>query len=150
MTYSPIAADLRVMAHEGREGVDIGTTGAVFGDRLANIRLGSALGEDAQLGAYNRWPLIEGTCIVGELRDDASGMTVHVDRINGVLMSERKSLYDMEYGLFTYDVHSAIKVVPFLCWATDDAEAALAQQQISEYRDGQQMFIRRLAAARSI
>jgi hypothetical protein len=56
-----------------------------------------------------------------------------------------KSMYDMTYGLFTYDVHDAIKVVPFLCFATDDENIALSQQQISEYRDGLQTFIRKLA-----
>jgi hypothetical protein len=42
-------------------------------------------------------------------------------------------------------VHDAIKVVPFLCFATDDENIALSQQQISEYRDGLQTFIRKLA-----
>lgn len=55
-----------------------------------------------------------------------------------------KSMYDMTYGLFTYDVHSAIKVIPFLAFATDDADLALQVQQSDEYKHGRQTFIRRL------
>ena len=89
-----ITPDLRVMASEvpdvGEDygtALDIGTAADVFGARLPAISVGASLGANSQLGAYDRWPLTEDGRIIGEIRDDATGLTVHVDRINGTLVS---------------------------------------------------------------
>jgi hypothetical protein len=73
------AADLRVMYHYNDTGRDAGSAYACFGaDHLALIQVGDSQGEDSNRGAYDWWPLtVEGHAI-GELRDDATGMTVHV------------------------------------------------------------------------
>ncbi len=49
-----------------------------FGKRLARIKVGDSQGEDQQRGAYDWWPLTINGKRVGELRDDANGLTVHV------------------------------------------------------------------------
>ena len=75
---------MRVIAHEcgdvGVEydvgGCDVGAASEVFGDRLSRMRIG----HDLDFGGA---PLIEDDRIVGELR----GNTIHVDQINGVLVS---------------------------------------------------------------
>jgi hypothetical protein len=74
---------MRVIAYEcgdvGVEygaGCDIGAASEVFGGRLAGVRIGRIL----QSGGAS---LIEGDQIIGELR----GNTIHMDRINGVLVS---------------------------------------------------------------
>lgn len=94
MANPVITPEMRVMASEvpdiGEDygtALDIGAAADVFGSRLPWIVVGASLGESAQLGAYDRWPLIEDTRIVGEIRDDACGFTIHVDRINGNLIS---------------------------------------------------------------
>lgn len=77
-TFVDHAAALRVMEHDrDGHGSDIGTAADVFGDRLALIHVGAAQGEDYGRGAYEWYPLTVNGELIGELRDDASGLTVH-------------------------------------------------------------------------
>jgi hypothetical protein len=78
-TFLDNASALRVVEHSDRVGVDAGSAADVFGSRLSLIQVGVSQGEDSSRGAYDWWPLtIEGES-VGELRDDANGMTIHKD-----------------------------------------------------------------------
>lgn len=74
-----VAPSLRVMSHDAQgHGHDIGTAADHFDADLALIQVGDSQGEDSQRGAYDWWPLTINGETVGELRDDASGMTIHV------------------------------------------------------------------------
>ena len=79
ITFTADVNNLRVMFHDPTGGRDAGTALACFGAaNLARIQVGATQGEDCARGAYDWWPLtIDGT-VVGELRDDATGMTIHV------------------------------------------------------------------------
>ena len=46
-------------------------------DDLDGIEVGESQGEDGQRGAYDWWPLTVKGKKVGELRDDANGLTIH-------------------------------------------------------------------------
>lgn len=72
------APQLRVIEHDHDIGYDIGTAAEYFGADLAAVRVGDAQGEDEGRAAYDWWPLTKGGLAVGELRDDASGLTIHV------------------------------------------------------------------------
>lgn len=77
--YTDDAPALRVMHHDASgNGTDAGSALDVFAGRLGLIEVGSDQGEDAQRGAYNWWPLTIDERNVGELRDDANGLTIHV------------------------------------------------------------------------
>lgn len=82
-TYVDNATALRVMEHDNAgHGHDAGTAADVFGARLALIQVGDAQGADDQRGAYEWYPLTINGETVGELRDDAAGMTIHIERRN--------------------------------------------------------------------
>jgi hypothetical protein len=73
------ASALRVMLHYNNTGHDAGDALRCFGsDDLASIQVGDAQGEDHSRGAYDWWPLTLDGNLIGELRDDATGMTIHV------------------------------------------------------------------------
>lgn len=84
----------RIMVHDANgDGIDKGTVGELFaasGVHLQSSWLGEPQGEDEQRAAYNWWPLLDGPNgrTVGEVRDDANGITVHLPaeewaRVNG-------------------------------------------------------------------
>jgi hypothetical protein len=78
-TFTADFRSLRVMFRHDCGGYDAGSALACFGEAdLAMIEVGAAQGEDAERGAYDWWPLSVGGHTIGELRDDASGMTIHV------------------------------------------------------------------------
>jgi hypothetical protein len=70
---------LRVVRHDDELGLDVGTAYECFGaDDLGRILIGESQGEDSQRGAYDWWPLTIDGHLIGELRDDANGLTIHV------------------------------------------------------------------------
>jgi hypothetical protein len=78
-TFVDNAKSLRVMEHDADgNGNDAGSAKDHFGVRLALIQVGDSQGEDTQRGAYDWYPLTINGESVGELRDDANGMAVHV------------------------------------------------------------------------
>lgn len=79
-TFCPNAASLYVIEHDSAgHGWPKGTAATYFGDELALLQVGDAQGEDAGRGAYEWYPLTVRGETAGELRDDASGMTIHVE-----------------------------------------------------------------------
>lgn len=78
-TFCSHAAKIPVMEHKGLQGFFVGTVADHFGTRLTLIHVGDSQGADSQRGAYEWWPLTIDGDVVAELRDDADGMTVHVD-----------------------------------------------------------------------
>lgn len=75
-----MTADTRVMEHDAAgHGLDIGTVAEWRRDWARRLTVGDSQGEDTARGAYDWWPVLEGRQIVAELRDDATGLTVHVD-----------------------------------------------------------------------
>lgn len=78
-TFVDNASALGVMERTGRESHSAGTAHEFFGARLALVQVGDSQGEDTTRGAYDWFPLTINGAIVGELRDDAGGMTIHVD-----------------------------------------------------------------------
>jgi hypothetical protein len=72
------AADLDVMLHRDGTGNFAGSAAQYFGAELSKIQVGESQGADAVRGAYDWWPLLVGVRLIGELRDDANGTTVHV------------------------------------------------------------------------
>ena len=82
-TFCDRAASLRVMEHDSAgHGHDAGTAADVFDVRLALIQVGDAQGTDDARGAYEWYPLTISGDVVGELRDDANGLTIHIQRRN--------------------------------------------------------------------
>lgn len=77
-TFASNALDLRVMRRHADIGLDAGSAVEVFGAKLALIQVGDSQGEDAARGAYDWWPLTINGAAVGELRDGAVGITIHV------------------------------------------------------------------------
>jgi hypothetical protein len=77
--FASNAADLRVMRHRELTGLDVGSASDWFGARLALIQVENSRGEDSERGAYDWWPLTINGDSVGELRDDANGITIHVE-----------------------------------------------------------------------
>ena len=73
-----ISGQTRVMEHQGRIGRDIGDVSRIFGG-LEGMEIGEPQGEDELKGAFQWWPLIKGGEKIGEVRDDASGVTVHIE-----------------------------------------------------------------------
>ena len=73
-----ITSDTPVMEHEGRMGLYAGTAAEYFGADLARLVLGDARGENYDRAAYDWWPVTLDGMVVGELRDDAAGLTLHV------------------------------------------------------------------------
>lgn len=67
----------RVMAVIGDASRDVGSIYDLMDDNVRLISVGPSQGKDEQRGAYDWWPLYIDGNIVGELRDDASGMTIH-------------------------------------------------------------------------
>ena len=78
-TFVANAGALRVMRHVGREGLDIGTASDVFGSKIALIQVGDAHGPDDCRGAYEWYSLTIERETIGELRDDATGLTIHIN-----------------------------------------------------------------------
>ncbi len=73
------AADLRVMLHYNNTGHDAGDALHCFGTAaLMAIQVGDSQGEDPGRGASDWWPLTLDDNLIGEMRDDATGMTIHV------------------------------------------------------------------------
>lgn len=60
-------------------GFDAGTAADVFGTDVGLIEVWPAQGPDAQRGAYDWHPLTIKSVRIGELRDDANGMTIHIN-----------------------------------------------------------------------
>jgi hypothetical protein len=80
-TFVANAKELRVMEHDAHgTGHDAGSAADVFGARIALIQVGDAQGADDQRGAYEWYPLTINGEAVGELRDDASGLTIHINQ----------------------------------------------------------------------
>ncbi len=73
-----ISTETRVMEHQGRMGRDIGNVSRIFGG-LDGMEIGEPQGEDSLKGASQWWPLIKDGEKIGEVRDDASGVTVHIE-----------------------------------------------------------------------
>ena len=90
-TFVSNAPTLRVMEHTPAEGHDAGTAADVFGARIALIQVGDAQGADDQRGAYEWYPLTIAGETIGELRDDASGLTIHIKRRNHPNRSQPKN-----------------------------------------------------------
>ena len=80
-TFASDASDLRVMRRRANTGHDVGSAAEVFGGQLALLQVGDAQGVDASRGAYDWWPLAINGRPIGELRDDANGITIHVTYI---------------------------------------------------------------------
>jgi hypothetical protein len=78
-TFLRNAPQLRVMRHADRIGLDAGAASDFYPD-LALIQVGDSQGADEQRGAYDWWLLTINGETVGELRDDAAGMTIHVEK----------------------------------------------------------------------
>jgi hypothetical protein len=73
------ASSLRVMEHDtDGNGHDVGTAADVFGARIALVQAGDDQGADKGRGCYGWHPLTINGETVGELRDDATGMTIHI------------------------------------------------------------------------
>ena len=73
-------ADLRVMQPRGRISFDVGTARKYFGGNLDALMVGESQGSDQLRGAYEWWPLLLVGRVVGELRGDACGLTIHAIR----------------------------------------------------------------------
>lgn len=75
-----ITSETRVMERTSPTGTayDMGTVYDYFGSARLRFELGESQGEDAARGAYDWWPIMLDGKTIGELRDDASGLTVHV------------------------------------------------------------------------
>jgi hypothetical protein len=67
----------RVMAAIGDASRDIGSIYDLMDDNVRLISVGPSQGQDEQRGAYDWWPLYIDGNTVGELRQDACGMTIH-------------------------------------------------------------------------
>ena len=63
-----------------RSAFGVGSADVYFGADLQRLEVGASQGQDQQRGAYDWWPLMLDGQQVGELRDDANGMTIHVKR----------------------------------------------------------------------
>lgn len=74
------AGSLRVMVYLSptRTAYDRGTADAYFADDVPYLMIGDAQGPDSMRGAEEWWPLYLHGEQIGELRDDASGLTIHV------------------------------------------------------------------------
>lgn len=72
--------DWAVMIHAGRAADFGGTAGQVFGRDFGRLEMGEPQRADDQRGAYEWWPLLLDGRIVGEVRDDANGITVHIEQ----------------------------------------------------------------------
>ncbi|HEX5508575.1 MAG TPA: hypothetical protein VFX37_08740 [Pseudolabrys sp.] len=80
---SRAAANLDVMGHRFNgphigEGRSIGSADRYFGTTINHVTVGDAQGADDARGTYDWWPLILDGQKIGELRDDANGLTIHV------------------------------------------------------------------------
>jgi hypothetical protein len=73
-----ISGTTRVVEHDqAGNGRDIGAIAEIFPD--ATFEIGPSQGEDASRGAYDWWPITQDGKAIGELRDDACGLTLHIE-----------------------------------------------------------------------
>jgi len=81
--HSDYSADeLRVMRQSPDMAIDVGDPPSVFGDSLSRITVGEpgADNPESARSAYEWWPLTLDGRRVGELRDDANGLTIYIGR----------------------------------------------------------------------
>lgn len=78
-TFVDNARAIRVMKHVDRVSLDIGTASDVFGSKIALIQVGDTNGSDDYRGAYEWYSLTINGETIGELRDDANGLTIHIN-----------------------------------------------------------------------
>ena len=72
--------NLRVMEHDADgNGLDIGSVDEIFGNDFLGFTAGDAQGGCDQRGCEEWWPLYNGDALIGELRDGANGLMIHIE-----------------------------------------------------------------------